>query len=387
MKIRVIHIVPSLAPGGAERVAVSIVCGLDRRRFAPMLISLGEATDDELPTKLRMHDVPQLSLGKSAGFSPVMYPRLRKVFNGFSPDVLHTHLHVVQYSFPAAIVSRKPPAQLHTMHQVAWKEAEGVRRSIQRIAFHHGVLPVVIAREVDASFERTYQMKSGALIPNGIPVDHYSKPEIDRDGWRAREGFSNTDLIFASVAWLRPQKNHGGLLRAFAAGPAKSSEARLVLAGDGPLRPMLEAQAVELGIFDRVHFLGPRRDIPSLLNACDAFVLASAWEGHPLSVMEAMAAGKPVVATAVGGVPELVQTGVHGILVEPNDVPGLAEVMLYLTSQPEIRNRMSQAARDRARREFDVSVMVKAYEKLYEHLVESKHDYAGIVPQPPIWET
>jgi len=123
----------------------------------------------------------------------------------------------------------------------------------------------------------------------------------------------------------------------------------------------------------QVHFLGLRTDIPEVLGAMDVFVLSSDYEGNPLSVMEAMAAGLPIVSTAAGGVPDLFESGKEGFLVQPGDVQGLSNSMASLLGNPEARESMGTAAARRARENFDVSTMVQAYEEVYEELVEPSH--------------
>jgi len=207
------------------------------------------------------------------------------------------------------------------------------------------------------------------LIMNGINVARYAAATIGREPWRRREGFYADDLLFVCVARFYPQKNHRDLLQAFAAGSALRPNCRLLLAGDGYLREELEQLARDLGISARVHFLGRRKDVPELLGACDVFVLASLWEGNPLSVMEAMAAGLPVVVTAAGGVPELASSGTHGFVVPPGDVPALSEAMMRMANHPAARQEMGAAAAARARTKFDDRRMVEAYESLYDRLL------------------
>src|SRR5262249_52098544 len=119
----------------------------------------------------------------------------------------------------------------------------------------------------------------------------------------------------------------------------------------------------------RVTFLGRRSDVPEMLAAADVFVLGSRWEGNPLSVMEAMAAGLPVVVTAVGGVPELVEHGVDGFLIPPGNSTALSEAMQHLHERPGIRSRMGDSAKFHASQKFDSSLMIKAYEDLYDKLL------------------
>jgi len=143
----------------------------------------------------------------------------------------------------------------------------------------------------------------------------------------------------------------------------------LVLVGEGVLREQLEEQARKLGLSGQVHFLGLRTDVPEVLGASDIFVLSSDFEGNPLSVMEAMASGLPIVSTAVGGVPSLFENGQEGLFVQPGEVQGLSNAMSALLGNREARQSLGMAAARRAKAKFDVSTMVHAYEALYEGLV------------------
>jgi glycosyltransferase involved in cell wall biosynthesis len=208
------------------------------------------------------------------------------------------------------------------------------------------------------------------VIPNGIPIDDYQCPSTPRPVWRREQGFQEEDVLFVCAARLEKQKNHAMLLEAFARGPATSRTAHLLLAGDGERRLALEEQARQLGIQGKVRFLGLRADICEVLAAADIFVLASHSEGNPLSLMEAMAAGLPVVATAVGGVPELIADRASGLLVTPGNVDGLVAAMLKLLQDEETRWMMAAAAAHYAKEAFSASRMAQGYMELYERLLE-----------------
>jgi glycosyltransferase involved in cell wall biosynthesis len=158
-------------------------------------------------------------------------------------------------------------------------------------------------------------------------------------------------------------------LNAFAEGPAADRKSHLLLIGDGALRRRLESQVQSLGLSHQAHFLGLRTDIPEILRATDVFVLSSDFEGNPLCVMEAMAAGLPVVSTAVGGVPALLESGKEGLLVPPGDSQSLSNAMMSLLQNHELRNLWGRAAARRAKERFDVSTMVRAYEEVYEQII------------------
>jgi glycosyltransferase involved in cell wall biosynthesis len=361
-----------LSPGGAERVAVHIVRGLNRQRYEPAVISFSGRLDCDLDHLLDEAEIDVRYLGKRPGFDYRMYSRLHPALRDCRPDIVHTHLHVLRYALPFLLLLRHA-SLLHTVHNLAEREIEPRARWIQRYAFNHGVVPVAVAREVAVSLERLYRIQPCRVISNGIPTDRYACPQIPRKDWRAREGFRDEDVLFVCVARFAPQKNHALLLKAFAQGPASDPNARLVLVGDGPLREQTQQQAGVLGLARQVHFLGLRTDIPDVLGAMDVFVLSSDYEGNPLSVMEAMAVGLPVVSTAAGGVPDLLESGKEGFVVQPGDAHGLSSSMTFLLGNRDARRSLGMAAASRARENFDVSKMVQAYEEVYEDLVDRSH--------------
>jgi glycosyltransferase involved in cell wall biosynthesis len=367
---RILHVLPDLVPYGAERVVATLASRRSRERFEVSVVSLYAETPGTLAAPLREEGVGIFHLGKRRGLDVRMFHRLFGVLREVRPDVVHTHNYVLRYVLPPALL-HNPPLMVHTIHNVAHLEVDRFGMWLQSRAFSHGVHPVVIAEAAATSFEQVYRTSRPPLIRNGIDVARYSAAAASRDAWRADNGFSSEDLLFLCVARFYLQKNHKTLLEAFASGPARIPNAKLVLAGDGGLRDEIGRQVRDLGIAGKVHFLGRRADIPEVLAACDVFALASLWEGNPLSVMEAMAAGLPVVVTAVGGVPELVASETQGILVPPGDPQALSTALLRLATDPAMRRAMGLAAAKRAQSEFDDRNMVEAYESLYDELLSA----------------
>ena len=368
-KAKVLHIVPMLSPGGAERVAVHIVTRLNRQRYQPVVVSLWGRLECDLDRLLEEAGVEVAYLGKRPGFDSRMFYRLYRAIRNYSPDIVHTHLHVLRYALPSLLILNRA-ALLHTVHNLAEREIEAGVRWMQRYAFNHGVVPIAVADEVALSLRRLYGMQYCRVISNGIPTDYYARPQTSRLEWRRREGFGEDDILFVCVARFAVQKNHALLLKAFAAGPAPTRSAHLILVGEGDLRESLEEQTHKLGLARQVHFLGVRSDIPDMLGAMDVFALSSDYEGNPLSVMEAMAAGLPVVATAVGGVPNLLENGREGFIVPPGSVQDLSKAMSLLLGNQDLRQYLGRAAARRAKEHSDVSAMVQAYEEMYEDLVD-----------------
>jgi len=364
-KKRVLHVLPDLMPYGLEKMVASMALLADTSRFEPAVVSLYGRMEGSLADLLESSGVRVFHLDKQRGLDVRMFPRLYRTMHEFRPHVVHTHNYVLRYTLPVTMLVR-PAAQIHTIHNVAQHEVDRVGLWLQRAAFRSGwVAPVAIADEVAESVKSVYGISEPTNIPNGIPVQAFAPKPGARELWRRENGFHQEEVLIACVARFYPQKNHVTLLQAFAASGC-SGDARLLLAGDGMLEEDIRKQASELGISNRVHFLGRRDDIPSLLAASDIAALASLWEGNPLSVMEAMAAGKACAMTSVGAIPELIEDGRSGLLAVPGDAASLAAHLRALVADAGLRARLGEAARMRALARFDHSVMVSAYEELYE---------------------
>jgi glycosyltransferase involved in cell wall biosynthesis len=370
--IRVLHVVSDFRSGGAERVAANLLLTADPEQFDARAIALRGPFGLASERTLAEGGIQVWYMGKERGLDLSVLGRVARTMEQFRPHVVHTHTYALRYALPY-MLWRRVPAMVHTVHNLAEKEIGWYGRWVHRLAFRRGVHPVAIASEVADSIHRVYGIDDPPLIPNGIQLETFRKPSIGREGWRNQEGFATTDILFVFVAWLRPQKNPALLLEAFHRGPASDPRAHLLFAGtgdeqSGDLKSDLERQIGAWGLRERVHLLGLRSDVPELLNAADVFVLSSDYEGNPLAVMEAMAAGKPVVSTAVGGVPELVEDGC-GLLVPPLDAQALSKAMSHMLENPSARKSMGEKSARRAVERFDLKLMTEAYEDLYKKLV------------------
>lgn len=366
MKTRVLEVLATLRRAGAEQVAVSLACGLPSSRFETGVVTLYGALPGGLDSVLDQRGAPVWRLGKRRGLDPRMWPRLARTLREFRPDVIHTHSYVLRYVLPAWAFERRGIV-VHTVHNVAEKEVDALGRAIHRMAFRAGVRPVAVSGQVARSFRAVYGFEPAAVIPNGVAAARPVEPG-SREAWRTAHGFAPDDLLVAAVGRFEPQKNPLGLIAAFARAAAGRPAMRLAMAGEGSLLERSRALAEKLGIAGRVSFLGLFQRVPEMLSACDLFVLASHWEGAPMAVIEALAARLPVVATAVGGVPELVVDGETGLLTPPGDVAALAAALGALADDPEKRRRFGDAAGLRAAR-FDVSAMVESYAAFFEESV------------------
>ena len=205
------------------------------------------------------------------------------------------------------------------------------------------------------------------VIDNGIDLGRYSEHEPVCE-LRTRLGLDPGRQYIACVARFHPIKDHSMLVRAFAVVAGKLPKVDLLLAGEGPDREMLEELIRTLGITDRVRFLGVRQDVPDLMRAVDLFAMTSMSEAASLTLMEAMASGRPVVVTDVGGNPELVRRGVDGFLVPRGDAAACADAMFKILSDPALGERMGAAGRERALEQFDLNRTIDRYYGLYRKL-------------------
>jgi glycosyltransferase involved in cell wall biosynthesis len=377
--MRVLHVIPLLGIAGAERIVASLALHQRRAGHTAGVVSLFGPQGTWLEAELASRDVPVFYLGKRSGLDVRVIPRIAAAARRFRPDLVHTHLGVLKYVLPAFAIARRCPV-VHTLHNLARHEVERPSRAVHHLAFRAGVVPVAIGENVAASVRAEYGLSPRRIIPNGISVRDYAPDPAARGEVRERLGLAANAPTFLAVGRLTPAKDPGCLLRAFASRRLRTANAQLLFAGVGPLLSELRRQAVELDVADRVRFLGLRRDVPLLLAAADAFVLASRWEGNPLCVMEAMAAAKPVVATKVGCVPELVSEET-GLLVSSGDHEALEEAMHRLATDPRLASAKGAAAARVARERFDDSVMARAYEDLYRELLTSRgHAEEALAP-------
>ena len=365
VSIRVLEVLATLKRAGAERMVVSLAKRLDPARFQTSVVSLFDAFPGGFEPELESTRIPLWHLGKRPGLDLRMIPRLRRVLREFEPTVIHTHSYVLRYTLPASL-ALPAKAMVHTVHNLAEHESDFTGRLIHRLAFGRRVATVAVGDVVARSYRDLYGAEPAAMIRNGIDTAAFQQPGL-RQPWRSRHGFVEGDFLVVSAARLDPQKNPLGLIAAFATAFATQPHAHLLLAGDGSLRAECGEKAAQLGLAARVHFLGATQDIAAVLAASDVFALASDYEGTPLAAIEAMAAGLPIVATAAGGVPELVVDGLTALLAPVGDMDCLATELARLGRDARLRVMMGQVGRLRSA-EFGVDAMVSAYASLFERL-------------------
>jgi glycosyltransferase involved in cell wall biosynthesis len=366
---------PVLGPGGSETFLRHLAEGLDPRRYAIDVVQLcpppaQAAATLQLPpgAMVRLEYWPVDAVYGAAGRAALH--RLRERVKRGDYDVVQSQheksdlLCALLPRGPAA--TRRISSRRDTGFQKSWR-----LRLAAMLLNHRFDAVTAPAQAVLAEVRRREGGLRGTrlAIPNGVDPTRFRPllPEA-RSAGRATLGLAPDEFAFACVARLVEVKRHCDLLHAFTRLGSGALRPRLLLFGDGPLRPLLERQALDAGIGDRVDFLGERADVAALLPLCDAFVLASRTEGMSNAAIEAMACGLPVVATAVGGQPELLEDGVTGLLVPPRSPARLGFALEQLLHAPPRSHRMGRLGRERVLQSFSVESMVQAHDALYASL-------------------
>ena len=366
----VVHVVNSLAVGGLENGVVNLV-NTTAARFRHVIVCM--TTDGPLHGRLRP-EVEVVVLGKRPGQDPWALLRLVRLLRHLRPLIVHSRNWPAVDAIPAARVARVPLV-VHGEHgrEVADPEGRDLRRNRIRRALaplvHHFVTVSADLRRWLIEDVRVPAAKVTA-IHNGVDLSRFGR--AGKLESRMRLSLPADASIVGTVGRLDPVKDQAGLIRAFAQVRAQHPAALLVVAGDGPCRAELERVAAGLGQRDHVRLLGNRDDIPTVMSALDVFVLPSIAEGISNTILEAMATGLPVVATRVGGNPELVEEGVGGALVPRSDPDALAAAIAAYTGDAELRRRHGQASRQRAIGHFSLERMAQAYANLYTALAATR---------------
>jgi sugar transferase (PEP-CTERM/EpsH1 system associated) len=366
----VVHVVNSLAVGGLENGVVNLV-DATATRFRHVIVCM--TADGPLHARLRP-EVEVIVLGKRPGQDPWALLRLVRLLRRLRPLIVHSRNWPAIDAIPAARVARVPLV-VHGEHgrEVADPEGRNPRRKRIRRALaplvHHFVTVSADLRRWLIEDVRVPAAKVSA-IHNGVDLSRFGR--AGRLESRLRLDLPAEAAIVGTVGRLDPVKDQAGLIRAFAKVRSAHPEALLVVVGDGPCRAELENVAAASGQGEHVRLLGNRDDIPAVMSALDVFVLPSIAEGISNTILEAMASGLPVVATRVGGNPELVEDGIGGALVPRQDPSALAAAIAAYVADPELRRRHGLASRQRATGHFSLERMAEAYANLYTNLAAGR---------------
>jgi len=355
---RVLHLIETGGPGGAERVLTSLSLALGAT--GEFRSAVGLLKDGWVAQELRRSGETPVLFQLRRPLDPALLWALVRHLRQAQVDLVHAHEFTMNvYGGVAAALAGVPA--VGTVHGRGYYADAGRRIAALKLAARLGLVLVAVSSDIQHFLADTIGLAGVRLIPNGIDVERPASG--DRARGRAALGLAPATPVIGAIGNLYPVKGHAILLRAVA---NLSVPAHIVIAGRGEEEEALRREAAALGLGDRLHLLGFRDDVPDLLAAFDIYALPSFSEGQSLALIEAMAAGRPIVATAVGGNPELLDAGAPtGLLVPPGEPAALAAALGGLLADPAAAERLGAAARARARAEFSLAVMLGRYRALY----------------------
>ncbi len=365
----VAHFVESPVFGGTEKAVLTLLAGLDRTCWRPVLFHRPEPGLKPLLDQAGALDVPTREVpwlrGMHAGRQLL---EIVRALRAERVSVFHAHLHwplACKGGILGATLARVPAivATAHLFVPLDWSRMIHFQQRVTATRVHRYI---AVSNGVARQLRQVFDVPASkiSVVHNAVPAGAAGgRPDQAlRTAWAGSTG----RRVVLTAARLAPQKGQRYLLEAAALLP----DVHFVLAGDGPDKDQLCAQANELHLSDRVTFLGHRTDVPDLLANCDVFVLPSLFEGLPLTVLEAMSACKPVVATAVEGTDEVVTDGENGLLVPPRDPEALAHAIRTLLDNPALARRLALAGKARVRSEFSAAVMARRVSDVYQQVLE-----------------
>jgi len=362
-----VHVLSSFGVGGQERVALDLADGQRRRGHRVAVISLAPPPDGPLAAEFRDAGIGTYTIAKGPGLDPTLTLRLAWRLRRLGAEVVHTHNPLpLIYAAPAARLVRA--VAIHTKHgqnpssrgQILLRQA-AARLVSAFVAVSPGTAEQA-RKQGDCPKDRL------VVVPNGIRLERFRPDAAVRAATRAELGIPDDAWVVGTIGRVDENKNQPMLVRAIA--PLLGERGHLVVIGDGPARAALDEAIAKLPA-GRGHVLGRRMDVDRLLPALDVFALSSVSEGLPLVVPEAMAAGLPVVSTRVGGLPDVIEHGVTGLLCDVDEV-ALRACLATLAAAPTLAREMGARGRAVALSRYSAERMLDDYLAIYERAIEAR---------------
>jgi sugar transferase (PEP-CTERM/EpsH1 system associated) len=374
--INIVHVVHALDVGGLENGLVNILNRLDDR-FTHTIMCLSRSGRMAERIKNSQVKIIEMRLPTDRFRFPVL--RLAREFQSISPDIVHTRGWATVDAICAARVAGVSRV-IHGEHgrEVGDPNGRNRKRNLVRKCLSPLVNRyVTVSDDLKSWLIRTVGIPESKVttIHNGVDTRRFSPGR--RGAIRDSLGLDDSVFTLGTVGRLDPVKDYSSLLQAFMPIARSARPVGLIIAGDGPLRSSIERLSSELKISDKVYLLGERHDIPQVLKACDVFTLTSIAEGISNTILEAMASALPVVATRVGGNPELVEHGISGYLVSARDVAALTAAYESYLNDPTLKDEHGRNARARTEQRFSLERMASQYAQLYQGLMGAREDRAA----------
>ena len=370
---KVMYLIKGLGLGGAEKLLELGLPYLDRDRFDYEIAYLLPWKDALVPA-FEQAQVPVFCLNQQKPYDLRTIFRLTQLLRHREIDILHLHLPYSGILGRLASRMSQVKAVVYTEHNL-WPRYHWLTSAANRATYGWNDAVIAVSGEVEHSIRSNYKLNGKPelrTIPNGVDVEQLMAVPRDVCGVKQEFDIPSYHRVVVHVANFTGKKRHEDLLKAAQMVLKEDPDITFLLVGQGPLEAKVKAQARQLKIETNVVFAGFRSDAPRLVSASDLFVLSSQYEGLPISLLEAMALGRPVVVTRVGGIPEVITDGVEGFLVEPLRPDQLAEKVLCLLHSSELQLSFSTNGVRGVKQHFNVQRMVEKTESLYSRLLVEK---------------
>lgn len=370
-RLHVLQIIDGLNVGGAEMLMRDLAPGLRQRGFR---VSVAYSTPGPLAADLQAMGLPLTRLPRLARVDPLLLVRMVRLVRQDPPQIVHTHLFKSDFHGRPAARLAGVPVVVSTLHNSdPWARQALAARLYAANARLADRLIAVSSEVRDYYLAHTpIDPQKIVAIDNGVDTRRFVGQEAAGQAARAGLGLAPNAPVFGIIGRMKPQKDHHTFLQAAAQVLPRLPAARFLVIGDGPLRAELEAEAHSLGLEQALVFTGLRADIPALLAAMDVLVFSSRWEGLPVTLLEGMAAARPVAATAVDGIRTVSIPDETALLVPPGDPAALAAACLRLGQDPALAQRMGQAGRERVTALYSLEAMIDRTVALYLGLLQRR---------------
>lgn len=350
--MKICQIIPELGAGGAEKMCADLSIELRKRGHEVIVISLYNKKTS-ISKSIVENNIPIYYLNKKKGLDTKCIYRLKKLLQRIHPDVIHSHLYAIKYAVASSLFTGIPV--IHTVHNIAEKEQDNKDRLLCRLFYKRKlVIPVAISKKIKTTIINYYKLKPNyvPIVFNGINISKFD---------RKNNYNLHSPCKIIHVGRFQEQKNHMCIVET--AKLLKEKNIKFILLGDGELKKEIEGYAKKEKLDYLFDFVGIVDDVNKYLYDSDIFILPSKWEGLPISVLEAMSAGLPIIASDVGGVGDLITTNENGILINPNAIE-LKNAITVLLCNKDLRQKIGVSAY-RDSRLYSVSNMTNSYLKLY----------------------
>lgn len=371
-KLKVLHIFSTLPVGGAEMLMLNIVKNIDRERFDIVVCCLGQEGATGRQIKDYGVEVISFNSRRLGGLNIPLLLRLKDFIRERRFDAVHTHMyHANLYGRVAAWMAGVPTifSSVHNIYQRRKRHRMLINRLLAKIT--KKIIVGTTAVKEDVKRYDHVPEKKIEIIPYGIDTELFTE-EHERSKIRENIGLNPVDFVVGNVARLEKAKGQEFLIKAIRLLKDKGLSVKCLIVGSGTLEGELKDMVGRLGIESDVIFLGTRQDLPQLFSAMDVFVFPSLWEGLPLSLLSAMAAGLPVITTYVGGIKDIIVDGRNGIVIPISDPLAIADAIEKTFKETELRRRLSEYGRREVIQHHSAKAMTKRLEDKYELLITQK---------------